>query len=415
MTDDSSKIINLVEQIAGRAEQHRPIECKPWWRDPAAIPRRESLYGKHYMRKNIGASIGAGGRAKTSQSHFEALEMVLGRNLATGEALPQGPLRVASLNAEEEQDELDRRIAALCQRYDICEADLGGRLFVISVRDDPLRFATMTSSGPSLNRAALDVLTKLIEDTRADVFMLDPWISFHAVNESVNEHMDLVIKQGLGSIAAKTNSAGEIFHHPGKPKPGQAENTVEDARGASAIIWAVRSARVFNFMTPEEAGKLGIAETDRRRHIRIANGKANMGPIGTAHWIKMEVENLPNGDEVACSSPWKPPNPFQGVSSADMHKCRTLAQTGAYRLDSRSADWFGYAVANVLNIKIAHAADNNAKDLAKIKQVIKTWIKNKVLATEKRQDEHRRERDFVIAGTWSDAERRPDPEEIMLQ
>ena len=84
---------------------------------------------------------------------------------------------------------------------------------------------------------------------RIDVFTIDPFISFHAVNENSNTDMDLVIKEGLGAVAGATNSAGEIFHHPGKPKPGQ-ETTVDDGRGASAIIWAVRSARVLKFMTP---------------------------------------------------------------------------------------------------------------------------------------------------------------------
>jgi RecA-family ATPase len=196
------------------------------------------------------------------------------------------------LNAEEDQDELDRRVAATCQLYNIPEADLGGRLFVKSVRDRPLRLATLVRGVPSLNQRALDALTAVIECCRADVFVLDPWVSFHAVNENSNTDMDLLIKEGLGGIASKTNAAGEILHHPGKARPGTSETTVEDARGASAIIWAVRSARVFNFMTPEEAKKLGIPEDFRRRHIRISNGKANVGPIGKADWIKIAVEIL---------------------------------------------------------------------------------------------------------------------------
>jgi len=110
----------------------------------------------------------------------------------------------------------------------------------------------------------------------------------------------------------------------------------------------VRSARVLNFMTPEEAKQLGIAEDDRRLHVRVSNGKANMGPLGKAEWFKIGVENLANGDEIACVSSWKPADPFKGVSVADMHKCRTLAQTGAFRLDSRSPEWIGYAVAEAL-------------------------------------------------------------------
>jgi AAA domain len=389
------------------------LECEPWSRDPATIPPREFLYGRHFIRKNIGASIGAGGRFKTSHGLFEAIEMVVGRNLTTGEELPAGPLRVLCLNGEEDPDELDRRVAAICQRYDVIEADLGGRLFVKSIRDRPLRLATLVRGVPTLNRPALEALAALIERKKADVFMLDPWVSFHAVNESSNMDMDLVIKEGLGSIASKTKSAGEIFHHPGKPKPGQAETTVEDARGASAIIWAVRSARVFNFMAPDEAAKFGIAEDDRRRHIRINNGKANMGPLGKAEWVKIEVENLPNGDEVACSSRWSPPNPFDGVSTTDMATGAQLAATRALRADSRSPAWFGYALADLLHIPVSYGADNNPKDLARLNTIIKTWLKNKVLQIEARTDDTRRERKFVVPGSAA-PHAKPTPDDSLL-
>jgi hypothetical protein len=170
-------------------------------------------------------------------------------------------------------------------------------------------------------------------------------------------------------------------------------------------------------MTPEEATKLGIPEDARRRHIRVTNGKANMAPIGTASWIKIEVENLPNGDQVACSSPWKPPDPFQGVKTADLHNCRTLAQTGAYRADSRSPDWVGYMIAEVLKINVVHGADNKPEDIARIKQILAKWLKNKVLKTEEREDNNRRKRLFVIPGPWADEQPiTPDlDEEITLQ
>jgi hypothetical protein len=218
--------------------------------------------------------------------------------------------------------------------------------------------------------------------------------------ENDNGHMDLLLKEGLGGVASRTDSAGEIFHHPGKPKPGQSETSVEDARGASAIIWAVRAARVLNFVTPDEAKKLGIVEDDRRLHVRIANGKANMGPLSKATWFKLVVENLSNGDEIACASPWKPPDPFEGITAADTYKCRALARTGVYRHDSRSPDWIGYAVAEVLRINITHGSNNDMEDLARIKQILRTWFKNKVLKTERREDKNRKMRTFVVPGDW---------------
>jgi hypothetical protein len=408
----------LIEQTQDYSDQdqQRHIAARSYiWRDPAHIPPREWLFGRHYVRKAIGATIGGGGRAKTTLGLTEAVSMTCGRNLLTGERIT--PLRSWYLNGEEDQDELDRRVSALCQHYNITKDDCGGRLFVQSIRDEPMRFATLAKNNvPTLDRELLKQFEAEITANHIDVFMLDPLISFHSVVESANEHMDLLLKEGLGSIASRTHCAGEIFHHPGKPKPGQAETVVEDARGASAIVWAVRSARVLNFMTPAEATKLGLIEDERRLHIRVSNGKANMGPLGKATWFKLEVENLANGDEIACGSPWKPPDPFAGVSTADMHKCRTLAQTGAFRADSRSSDWIGYAVAEVLNINVVPGADNKPEDLARIKQILKIWFKNKVLKTEHREDEHRHKKQFVVPGPWSNSETSdPDLEDMILQ
>jgi hypothetical protein len=70
------------EQAAGEQERAQSeiikLECTPWWRDPATIPRREFLYGRHLIRGAISATIGAGARAKTTHCLFEALEMVTG-------------------------------------------------------------------------------------------------------------------------------------------------------------------------------------------------------------------------------------------------------------------------------------------------------------------------------------------------
>ncbi len=74
---------------------------------------------------------------------------------------------------------------------------------------------------------------------------------------------------------------------------------------------------------------------------------------------------------------WKPPDPFKGVSTADMHNCRTLLQTGAYRADPRAEDWVGYMVADVLKIDVVHGADNDPKDIARIKQSLQLGSKTR--------------------------------------
>jgi hypothetical protein len=59
-----------------------------------------------------------------------------------------------------------------------------------------------------------------------------------------------------------------------------------------------------------------------------------MEPLGKATWIRLETENLSNGDVVAVVTRWQPPNPFENVSSA--HECRRVSGTGKYRRDARA-------------------------------------------------------------------------------
>ena len=371
-----------------------------WWRDPATIPPRQTLYDGHYIRRAIGATIGAGGRAKTTRGIYEARCMSAGFDIAGKETLDAGKLRVWVCNGEEDQDELDRRVAAACQHYGIARSDLGGRLFVQSVRDTPIRIAALVNNRPVIDENVKKYMEDFIREQAIDVFMLDPLVSFHGVVENDNGHMDLVIKEGFGGIANRTNSAGELFHHPGKAKPGQADTSVEDGRGASAILWAVRSARVFNFMTPEEAAKLGLSDDERKLRIRIANGKANMGPLGRAKWMKLVVENLANGDQVAVASPWNPPDPFQGVTATDMELARKLAVTGKYRADTRSPKWFGYALADHFRLAVSYAGDKDPKDLSRVKSIMKTWLNNRVLEIDERKDDEGKVRSFIIPGSF---------------
>jgi hypothetical protein len=56
-----------------------------------------------------------------------------------------------------------------------------------------------------------------------------------------------------------------------------------------------------------------------------------------------------------------------------------------------------------LNIKTRHADKPKDKaEVARLNNILKTWTKNKVLATETRSDDKRRPKDFYIAGQIND-------------
>jgi AAA domain len=375
--------------------------------NPASIPAREWLYGRHYIRGAVSATIGAPGRLKSTTVLTEIVGMTVGRDLMTGEALASGPLRAAYFNGEETQDELDRRVAAICQRFGLKPEDCGGRLWVCSTRDKPIRVAIRGPRGDAMVQAAVvTALADWCDQRQVDAIAVDPLISFHAVRESDNGDMDLVCKEAFGVIAGKTRAV-DMVHHPRKLAPGESSTTVDDARGASAVLGAVRVARTLNFMTTAEAAQLGIAEDDRRRHVRIENGKNNPGPIGKAHWARIETEILPNGDEVAVSSSWTPPNPFDGVTVDDLRLVQKVVKTGEFRADSRSPDWLGWWMAENLprlNIKSRHGEKPCIKaEMMRLNSILTTWLKNNALAKEDRPDEKSRKRSFFILGLEAEA------------
>jgi hypothetical protein len=376
------------------------FDPKPYrFPDPASIPKREWLYGRHYLRGVVTVTLGAPGRLKSTTSLTECVGMAAGRDLLTGKPLACAPLRVAYLNGEENQDELDRRVAAICQHYRISREDCGDRLWVESTRDSPIRLAILGPKGAAMvAQEVVDGLTKWCDACAIDVLVTDPLISFHKVRENDPGDMDMLLKEAFGRIVGKTRSV-DLVVHPRKPSPGEINTTITDLRGTSAQEAAFRIGRVFNFMTSAEATQLGIEENQRRLHVRIENGKGGPGPLGKAKWVKIEVENLPNGDEVAVAVAWKPPDHFADVTVAHMEAVRDWGATGEFRADPRSPKWLGWKVAELLGLKARHGGENSSAELAKIKKLLKTWCGNKVLDIAKQPDEKSNEREFYVAGS----------------
>ena len=119
------------EQEPPRVQQAKTpkIAATPFvWIDPASIPKREFLYGRHYIRGSMSTTIAPGGVGKTSLSVVEALAMASGKPLLGVQ--PEQRLSVWLCNLEEPLDELQRRVMATALRYGLTPEDFDGRLFV---------------------------------------------------------------------------------------------------------------------------------------------------------------------------------------------------------------------------------------------------------------------------------------------
>jgi hypothetical protein len=380
-------------------QQPRILATAHEWRDPLFIPRRNWLFRRHYIRGFVSATIAPGGIGKSSEALVETIAMVTGMAFL-GETPTTGPLRVWYYG-EDPQDELDRRIAAICQHYGIQKDDLGDRLFKNSIHDLQLkRFATQGKSGSVIvfDKTLEQGIRHTINELKLDVVIFDPLIALHSAIENDNVAMDQIARK-LGTMAAETDSAIELVHHARKPISGQTEMTVDDGRGARSVIDATRSARILNRMSAKEAEDAGILPKDRPRYFRTDRGKANMAPPEAATWAQIVSVILPNTDNVGVITPWTYPNPLEGVAAADVDWVRNLVRHNPdLGYHSHSKVWIGFELAKHLDLD----PSNNAHR-AKLKKILKAWFDNGVLAVDERKDpQTRKTRRFLQLGNWND-------------
>ena len=291
-----------------------PIEARPFRRfDPATLPAREWLYGGHYQRGIVTATVGPGGGGKSSLNLVELIAICTGRPLL-GEQ-PVVRCKAWYHNAEDDEDEIYRRIAAICQHYEIDQGELEGWLFVTSGITMPIKVAIARAGSVRVDKATTAAIIRTITDNEIGVASFDPLVAHHAATENATGDMDLVVRE-FARIANATDCSTEIVHHTRKPAPGQEELGIVDSRGAGAIINAVRSARVLNTMSKSEADGAGVDDVDRQLHFRIDRGKANMAPPTAARWYKFVGVEIPKGTMSA--SPRTGYFPGRGLATEEM-------------------------------------------------------------------------------------------------
>ena len=370
------------------------ISATPFvWRDPATIPPRAWLYGKHYIRKFLTCTVGLGGGGKTSALIVEALAMATGRPLLG--IKPVERARVWIWNGEDPAEELDRRIIAAMIQHDVKPEDVEGYLFRDTGREVPLVVATQSRNGTVVARPVVDAIIAEIKRQRLDVLIIDPFIKSHKVVENDNNAIDQVASE-WAAIADTCNCSIELSHH--SRKTGGNEVTIDDIRGAVALVNAARSARVLNKMTKDEAKNAFLEEATAWRYFRIDNGKANMAPPAEkAQWYRLASVALPNGDDVGAATAWAWPNAFEGVNPHELRMAqKAVSEGGPWRENHQAKMWVGKPIAAALGL-------DPVKDRKRILTILSTWIENEmfVVVSGKGDDRHddlvRRGRE---AGRW---------------
>jgi RecA-family ATPase len=303
--------------------------------DPATLPPRRYLYGKHYQRCTVSGTIGSGGTGKTTLDIVDGIAMATGRNL-TGEQ-PEERCRVWIHNGEDNLNELNRRIAAVCQYYSIPQSELKGWLFVTSGNEMPLRIAQGCGE-LKIDTVLIEEITQRIVENEIDVAIFDPLVTLHSTDEKDPGKMDAVVRI-FTRISDLCDCSIELAHHVRKLPYGAFELSIDDARGAGSIKDALRMVRLLNVMSKEEASNLGIDEFERLSYFRIDIGKTNtMSRTNAAVWRKFESVELPNGDNVGVITAWDYPTRGGPQTEAQKAQAYSDEQVFMHLLDRFTLD-----------------------------------------------------------------------------
>jgi hypothetical protein len=372
-----------------RAPLESPL-LRPFVPRPAAdIPPRRWLHARHYIRRHVVMTVAPGGYGKSALEIANAVEMCLGRGLLGSEPV-EGGLKVAYWNAEDPDDEIERRVAAFCQHHGVNSTTLAGRLFVGSRLPTGRRFVRVDRTGTAIvDHEMFAALTALVTANTLDCVIIDPLAAFHGVPENDNGLMEQVVSE-FARIAEQTNCCIELTHHTRKRQGAAGEFTDDDSRGASAITYAVRSVRVLNRMAKEEAALPGVDLDERALYLRIDRFKRNLAPPEKATWIRLAPVALANGDNVQAVEAWSYPDASHGAPPEIAAWAREEVARKAYRTSARAPDWFGYALAAKLGLSVGqHHEKRSARESAhreRVYAVIASLETTGALGRETRRD-----------------------------
>lgn len=337
--------------------------------DPASLPPRRFIYGRHYIRRFASVTVAPGGLGKSLLVLAECIAMATARPILG--ITPEERVRVIYFNAEDPKEEIDRRVLAICQHHGIDQEELPGWLWTASGRDEELILAV--GEAGDIVEPVFDLMGAFAREVEPAVFAFDPLANMTESPET-NDVFRRLGKR-LSRFADAHDCSVEIVHHTRKLNGKEAE--IEDSRGGGALIGAVRAGRVLNPMTQAEAANAGL--DTHIDHFRIeAAGKNNLArPSPHASWFRRVDIRLANGDQVASVEPWSWPDAFNGVSAADARRVQLAIDAMADdppRESSQSKQWAGHVVARVLGLDL----DDKAAE-SQVKSMLRAWIKSRAL------------------------------------
>jgi len=222
------------------------------------------------MRGHVTLTSAAPGVGKSTLAIEEAVALVAGHNFLGFEV---EPMKVVIINNEETRDEIERRIEATCQCFDVPPESIAENLYIRSGVDAEKFVIARDVGGQVVAAPHHAALKKLVQELKPDLLVIDPFVQTHFVTESSNEAISRVIVLFRDCVVGEDHSAAlHLVHHTRKPASGDRGNAgdMNVSRGASSMLGEAHFVFNLSDMSARDAEDVGIEEDDRFSYLRLA-------------------------------------------------------------------------------------------------------------------------------------------------
>ena len=209
-----------------RAPRVAARAATPHWPTPYSrratqgIPQRKFILGLHYLLGVVTLTAAAGGVGKSVLTLLDAVSFATGRDLLLGVPLERR-YRVWVWNAEDDVDEMERRVVGICAHHGIDRADLDGWLYLDSGYDLPLDLAQGTGKTTIVQEGRITMIADRVRELGIEVVGLDPLVALHTMPEGDNPSLAKLLRALNNKLAKPCGCAVDINHHTRKMAAGR--------------------------------------------------------------------------------------------------------------------------------------------------------------------------------------------------
>ena len=158
--------------VPGEADEIVDLGIRPvGLLQPMLRKKREFLVPHRFMRGHVTLTSAAPGVGKSTLAIEEAVALVAGHNFLGFEV---EPMKAVIINNEETRDEIERRIEATCQCFEVPPESIAENLYIRSGVDAEKFVIARDVGGEIVATPHHAALKKLVQELKPDLLVIDP-------------------------------------------------------------------------------------------------------------------------------------------------------------------------------------------------------------------------------------------------